>query len=188
MNTQAATLLADLAFAVKRAASPHPGYSGHSLQQYLPTHERRDMTDEEDQLIDRERGKVIPKIFKSLKDSPAVEMSSPLASGVMSGGIGALLGAGVGGTLGAGSDKEHGDTVGTILGGLLGGGGLGALGYLRRNQSNEDLEEIMSRLPEKATRRDMMSDPVYQAERERGHQRQMMGRNSSLLAAALVGR
>lgn len=193
MNTaEAAHLIADLAFVIKQAeALPHPGYMGHSMQSYLPVHERREFTPEEAAMIEQAQRKLIPKIFTSLKDSPSVEMSSPGATGLATGGVGALLGALAGAGLGSSVYKSKhplqrganpGTALGSVLGALLGGGGAGAIGYHARKAKNEDLEEMMSRLPQNATRRDMMADPVYQAERERA----VSSRNTAALAAALA--
>lgn len=43
----------------------------------------------------------------------------------------------------------------------------GTLGFINRRQSNENILDLMSRLPEASTKRDLLSDPVYQADLQR---------------------
>lgn len=140
-------------------AQPVPGYLGVSTQHRLPTYERRqEFTPEEQALIDKNRRNVIPKIYKSRADSPAVDLASPVWSAVG----GAIPGA-VGGALTGymvTDDKVKG--MGGLLGLLIGAGILGTISGLRRNAQNKDIIENMRRIPPDGTRRDMMSDPLYE--------------------------
>lgn len=163
-----------------KLASAYPGYNGMAFQQFLPVQQSRKLSDSELDRIEEEKGKLIPKIFKSRKDNPAVDMSSPAASSV----IGAILGgvplALLGGALG---NKEHANTA-AIAGGV-GGSLLGSIvGHKLRTASNESIEDSISRLPEGATRRDIMSDPVYWQEK----QILMENRRNAIMAAVLAGR
>jgi predicted lipid-binding transport protein (Tim44 family) len=138
-------------------AQPVPGYLGVSTQRRLPTYERRqEFTPEEQALIDKNRRNVIPKIYKSRADSPAVDLASPVWSAVG----GAIPGA-VGGAL-AGYMATLGDNKGGLIGLLIGAGILGTISGLRRNAQNKDIIENMRRIPPDGTRRDMMSDPLYE--------------------------
>jgi hypothetical protein len=142
-------------------AQPVPGYLGVSTQRRLPTYERRqEFTPEEQALIDKNRRNVIPKIYKSRADSPAVDLASPVWSAVG----GAIPGA-VGGAL-AGYMATPGDNnakgMGGLIGLLIGAGILGTISGLRRNAQNKDIIENMRRIPPDGTRRDMMSDPLYE--------------------------
>jgi hypothetical protein len=168
-----AILAAELNMVEKQAAAAAAnGYSGHSLQSYLPVGQKRQLSPEEEARIESRKGAVLPKIFKSLKDNPEADIHSPwtMASilGLLGAGGGGVLGAGLGNAIGGKTDNpELGAGIGGALGAGLGGLAGGALGYHGTNAENESIEEMMSRLPEGAKRRDMQSDPVYQAEQER---------------------
>ena len=149
-----------------REKSAAAGYTGLSHQSYLPVHDKREFSPEEEERISAAKGKLIPKIFTSLKDNPEVDMATPWTPAVLMGLLGAggggILGAGIGGALSDGD--EAGQALGGGLGALAGGLGLGALGYHGRKAENESIEEMMSRFPEGASRRDIMSDPVLQSQ------------------------
>ena len=153
------------------AAMPPQGYMGMTHQQYMPQYERRkEFTPEEQATIDANRRNVIPKIFKSQADSPAVDMASPAWAGLGGAGIGAAVGAGV--MSGTQSPKAMG--YGAAAGGVLGA----VIGIMKRKAQNASIEENMRRLPAGAVRRDVQADPVYQAEQDR---------SARLRAAALAG-
>ena len=167
------------------------------VQQFVPLSERREFSDKEKGDIAREKSHLFPKIFKSYK-TPAVELlSSPgkqsLLAALLGGGLGAaggaIAGMDQGGRLGGRPRFGIGSAIGAGIGGL-GLGGLSALlTYFGRKQRNEDVEDLMSRLPEGATHREMLSDPVYQRDLDRAHMAAMQsgrqGGNAGLLAAAL---
>ena len=76
--------------------------------------------------------------------------------------ISAGIGAGILGGMGA---MMQGMRHAAGFGGLALGAAFGAFsGYFGRRQANENILDLMRRLPEGATRRDMLSDPVYQQE------------------------
>jgi hypothetical protein len=167
-----ALLAAELDLTQKQATAASGGYSGHALQSYLPVGEKRQLSPEEEARIEARKGAILPKIFKSLKDNPEADIHSPWTMatllGVLGAGGGGLLGAGLGGAIGNKADNpDIGAGIGGALGAGLGGLAGGAIGYHGTNASNENVEEMMSRLPEGAKRRDMESDPVYQAQQER---------------------
>ena len=158
----------------KASATPPAGYVGMTHQQYMPQYQRRtEFTPEEQELIRRNKGNVIPKIFTSQADSPAVDMASPAWSALGGGALGAALGAGLGSyvsTVGSGNIGNGiipGDPRAVALGAGV-GGVIGAIGSaLKRKARNMTIEEGMRRLPPGAVRRDIEADPVYQAERDR---------------------
>lgn len=158
----------------KSAATPPAGYMGMTHQQYMPQYQRRtEFTPEEQELIRRNKGNVIPKIFTSQADSPAVDMASPAWSALGGGALGAALGAGLGSyvsTVGSGNIGNGiipGDPRAVALGAGV-GGVIGAIGSaLKRKARNMTIEENMRRLPPGAVRRDYEADPVYQAAQER---------------------
>ena len=168
----------------KASATPPVGYVGMTHQQYMPQYQRRtEFTPEEQELIRRNKGNVIPKIFTSQADSPAVDMASPAWSAIGGGALGAALGAGLGSyvsTVGSGNIGNGiipGDPRAVALGAGV-GGVIGAIGSaLKRKARNMTIEEGMRRLPPGAVRRDIEADPVYQAEQDR---------NARLRAAAIA--
>jgi hypothetical protein len=152
------------------------GNPGYNIHRYTPINKRRELSPVEEAEIERAKGKILPKIFKHKADPIHADMYSPLTDTA----VGGLFGAGAGGLLGAqlGGAAGHpgrGAAIGASLGALL----LGIIAYNRRAAKNMDLEEMTRRLPEGALRRDMHSDPVYQAE---------MDRNNMMAAAALNSR
>lgn len=173
MNASATGLVMGLK--TKQAGmTPPAGYMGMTHQQYMPQYQRRtEFTPDEQELIRRNKGNVIPKIFTSQADSPAVDMASPLWSAAGGGLIGAALGAGAGSYLStvAGHRTMGGALPGSpaMIGvGAAAGGIIGAIGSaLSRRARNASIEEGMRRLPPGATRRDVEADPVYQATQDR---------------------
>lgn len=174
----------------KQASSTPAGYMGISHQQYMPQYERRkEFTPEEQELIRRNKGNVIPKIFTSQADSPAVDMASPAWSALGGGAAGAAFGAGLGsyvstvGTGNIGNGVIPGDPRAVAIGAGV-GGVIGAIGAaLKRKARNATIEEGMRRLPPGAVRRDIMADPVYQAEEDRRSRLQ-----AAAVAAGTAGR
>ena len=122
--------------------------------------ERRELTPEERLLVYKNRRNAIPKVVKSLADSPAEDLASPVWSAVGGAIPGAVGGALTGYMVTPGDDKAKG--MGGLLGLLIGAGILGTISGLRRNAQNKDIIENMRRIPPDGTRRDMMSDPLYE--------------------------
>ena len=136
-------------------------YGGVSLQQYLPMVQRREkFSPDEEQAISAGKDQWFPQVFTSMADSPAVDMHSP--------GKGALLaGLGAGGLVAGGTHFLGGSPKVTAGAGALGGVLSALAAYHAINANNQGTEEMMRRIPEGGTRRDMLSDPVLQAEQER---------------------
>lgn len=174
-------------YLIKKANPAYDGYNGMALQQFLPVQQHRDLSEKELEKIEKEQKKIIPKIFKSKKDNPAVDMSSPVWNSAMLG----LAGAGAGGLLGAFYDhrdifEKDPSMSGRLTGATIGGGLGGLVGYLSRKAKNESIEDAMARLPEGATRRDIMSDPVYWREREMEMQRNAVMGNRGITAGLVA--
>lgn len=156
---------------IKRASQLH---SDFGVQQYMPLGKRRDLTEEEEEEVDKAKKKILPRIFDSDQDPISADMASPGwaagGGGALGGLAGAMLGSAMGITIG-GPKRNATMQGGMNLGGALGlgaGGLIGALlAYHARKAENATLEERMRRLPEGANRRDMKSDPVVQAEMNR---------------------
>lgn len=129
-------------------------------QQFSPQMNRRTkFTPAEESALQEGKSRWLPRIFQSYA-TPATElMSSPGKGALMSG----LTATGVGALLGGLSGKPG-------LGAALGAGvgiPLAAMSYFGRRQRNEDIEELMRRLPAGATKRDVLADPVYQKDLDR---------------------
>lgn len=155
-----------------------PEYAKQSLvlnqQTRLPLGGRRELTPEEKLDIERHRARVLPHLFPSWGDKPEVEMYSPITSGVLGAGTGALVSAiptaltsGIAAAFNASNSNRSGFEKGLVnllgLSPLILGTGLGGLlGYKGRESANDTIEDIKRRFPEGATRRDVMSDPLYE--------------------------
>ena len=139
-----------------------------SLQTHLPVANRREgLTPDELKKVEKGERRWLPRIFESY-GTPVHEMlSSPLKGAIVGGlglgAIGALGGGAMGFNLGR-SMKEP--FAGSLAGALAGGTALGGLGalttYFQRKSTNEGLKDMMARLgPGEITKRDLLSDPVY---------------------------
>lgn len=131
------------------------------MQQYMPLVGRRTrFTPQEQAAIDENKRNWFPEMFTSSADSPAVDMHSPGKAALMAG----LLGGGAG-LLGASAFDTSPQTK------AVAGAGLGTLAavmaYLKTRANNDSVEESMRRIPANGTRRDVESDPVYQANLDR---------------------
>jgi hypothetical protein len=171
---------------------PYPGYHGIAAQQYAPVMGRREFGLDEKKEIEAGKSRWFPKLFKSYATPASQLMASPgrqaLMAGIPAGVVGAMLGAGVGGSMQGGGQGLLSDAARPAAGAAIGGLGIGGLAalltYLTRNQRNEDVEEIMRRLPPHPTRRDILSDSVYQKDQDRRDSRI----NNAALAGALASR
>ena len=142
-----------------------------SAQEYIPVADKRELGPDEQANIAKGESRWFPKLF-SHYGTPAHElMASPGKMGLISAVPGALLGGGLGALLGGrigggrrGSFDPETAMAGAGIGALGGGGLMGVLGGMAQKQENENINDIMSRLPRGATKRDIMSDPAYQAD------------------------
>jgi hypothetical protein len=156
-------------------------------QTRLPLGGRRELTPEEARSIEEHKARMLPHLFPSWADKPEVEMYSPTTSavgGAVAGGLVGLLptlatSALAGGALQSIQNEIAKNQAGKATFGqnlamnvalpalglapMLFGAGLGGLlGYKKRESSNQTIEDIKRRFPEGATRRDVMSDPLYE--------------------------
>lgn len=134
------------------------------LQNYMGQSPRRQFSPEEEEMISSAQGKLIPKIFQNLGDSPTVRMFNPLTQAATTAVPGGLIGAGLGALTGklVGEGGPDETKAGLMLGGLLGAGTGGLIGYKSRQAKNEDIKENLRHLPEGATLRDYNADPLIQ--------------------------
>lgn len=129
-------------------------------QQYLPIQAKRQLTQLDHAEVQRGLSQWWPTVFQSY----ATPLYKMLASPVKSGLLGGLFAGGLTG-LYMGIMKAGGKATAIMAGGLA----LltGVISYFGRQQSNENVLDLMQRLPEGATKRDMLSDPVYQKDLDR---------------------
>lgn len=155
----------------KKHASGYDGYSGMSMQQYMPVSQRRELTPEEESAIEQGSRKWLRGPFASDQDSMARRLASPLKRSLIAATAPALLGAGMGGLMGSqGNLTTAGALTGAGIGGLV-GIPAAIITYLNEQKKNKDIIEAMRRLPEGNTRiRDMQSDPVFQKNQDRAVQ------------------
>lgn len=132
------------------------GISNVGIQSYLPVQAKRSFSSQEQGAIQHGLSQWWPKLFPSYSTPPQELLASPGKSAAIAGTIGAL--AGVLMTIGSGLPMIAAPALGL---------GSGILGYFLRRQKNEDVLDLMHRFPAGATRRDLLSDPVYQAELNR---------------------
>lgn len=162
---------------VKKADDEEMANKIMNIQQFMGQNPRRELSEDETKAVEKRKGALLPTFFPNYSDSPAVKMYSPLMPTLAMGALGGAGGSLLGKIIGKAAGNED---AGTLLGGL-GGGSLGALiAYLKRNQANSNIEEIMRRLPRGATLRDYEADPLVQKDKDRKSQLAM--------AAMLAGR
>ncbi len=158
-NDSPGDFAADVAKTANAAVTVHQGPTMASRRQ-LSANETADLAKNQENWF--------PTILRS-QATPLAELTSSPGRGAVLGGLG---GAALGGVVGA-NLSQH--TPAEGYGGLI-GAGIGALGgglaeYIRRTIGNADVEETMRRLPEGATRRDMVIDPYQQVMRDEMHDR-----------------
>lgn len=134
-----------------------------NIQQFMGQNPRRELREEEAKAVEKRKNSLLPAIFPNYSDSPAVKMYSPilpsLGAGLGGAGVGALLGSVL-----AGSKNRE---IGAAGGAVSLGGALALIAYLKRQQENANIEEIMRRLPRGATLRDYEADPLIQKNKDR---------------------
>lgn len=146
----------------KASQAAYPGYQGLAVQNFVPVSSRRELTKEDQKLIDEGKSQWIPSLFAAEGDPMTHRMASPWKQSLLAGLATAAAGSVAGGMFANSAN-------GSAYKGALLGGGLGALAglpaavltYFTRDQENRSIEDRMKRLPEGSTTiRDMMSDPV----------------------------
>ena len=150
------------------SSSPYPGMSQHAVYDYAPVSGTRELDDQEKKDVEKGKSRWLPKIFQSYKTRPHEMMASPGKQSLLALLGGGLLGAGAMGGLTSRATGNPSDSVIGAAGGAALGGPLAALlTYFGRRASNEDIEDLMSRVPKGSTKRDILTDPVYQADLNR---------------------
>jgi hypothetical protein len=129
--------------------------------QFLAPSARREFTPEEEEAVEAGKSRWLPTLFQSYSTPVPAMMADPGKQALLAG----LLGAGLGGSIGLGLGHRLGnENLGGAIGAGIGGLGAGGLAYFARQAKNQDLEEIMRRLPPGARKRDYLADPAVQAD------------------------
>lgn len=157
------------------------GIQNHGVQQYLPISEKRQLDPQED--VNTQKG--LKRWWPKIGAGYATPMHELLADPYKSAAISALLLgvlAGLAGLLM--QPRRLFAMAGIILGSFIGA----FSGYINRRQQNENILDLMQRFPQGATKRDMLSDPVYQSDLNRAAMaRASSGGGGDMLAGALIG-
>lgn len=139
------------------------GIKNLAVQENMPVAERRDITEEDKKKMQAGESRWFPRIFSSY-GTPAQELLSSPAKGALLHGLGGALAGSLGGAaLGSRLPDTNLDKIlgASLIGGLGLGGLTGIGGYFSRKAQNEGIKDLMLRLPQGATKRDLLSDPVY---------------------------
>lgn len=173
--------------AILKQADPMPALAMQSMMPVVQ--KRRPLTHKEKINATAGESRWLPRIFQS-EGTPITETMSSPGRGALLAGLGAgALGAGAGGLLGAQLSPDVGP-AGVPLGALVGGLGVGGLAallaYHNRKANNEGVREMMTRLPQDATLRDLESDPAHQARLNRENDL-MAARSARPYAMPMVG-
>jgi hypothetical protein len=147
------------------------GIQNYGVQRYLPIAERRELAPTERAEVKQGLKQWWPKIGAGYSTPMYQLLASPSKSAVLWGGGFGLFGALVSGSAILKREAETASAtagkavvaLGTGIFGLLGA----FLGYISRRQQNENILDLMGRFPFGATKRDMLSDPVYQSDLNR---------------------
>lgn len=147
-------------------AGPYPDMQSVAVQSYAPISGKRKLSPEEDKNVEKGESRWLPKIFKSYSTPSHELLASPLKQALLAALLGGAAGAGIGGlsTMRRGGEFSP---LGAGIGGAIGAVPSGLLGYFGRKQENENLKDLISRLPRGSTYRDILSDPVRQSELDR---------------------
>jgi|GEM_PF-2250770 len=156
------------------------------VQRYMPLSSmKRPFSEVDNAAIKKGEDQWIPSVGNNYSTPIPSLLASPTKAGLMSG---ALLGGLVGITtriLASGSSNL---ALKVIIASLIGGGVGAFTGFIHRKQKNGDMLDLMQRLPEGATKRDMLSDPVYQSDLNRGTQGgSSYGSTEGLMTGMLAG-
>lgn len=137
------------------------GIQNYGTQSYLPIAERRELQKPEVKKLDQGMDRWWPKIAAGYSTPMTELLASPTKSATLSAiGTGIVLALLGGITL---KPRAVFAAIGAVVGAIFGG----VTGFLNRRQQNENITDLMSRLPVGATKRDLLADPVYQADLNR---------------------
>lgn len=152
----------------KKDSKPAYGIQNIGFQTNLPVGERRELTAQEQAQLDKGLSGFWPKIKPGYNTKLPEMVADPVKVGTLTGvgtgatvtGILALLG-----SKAAAVGEPIISTTGAVVAGLATLAGFIGGFFSQRNQ-NENVQDMMHRLPEGATYRDMLSDNVYNQTRQ----------------------
>jgi hypothetical protein len=175
---------ADMAVFSQPAPSPvnRPGAYGirnYGVQSYLPVAERRELAPEERADAKQGLSQWWPKIGAGYSTPMSQLLASPTKSGILTGGMVGLFGALMGASMRHSAAIAGFGSLGALLGGVL--------GFIGRRQENENILDLMGRFPPGATKRDMLSDPVYQSDLNRRAMAQANSGGGDVLTGMMLG-
>jgi hypothetical protein len=137
-----------------------------AAQKYIPLGKKRDLSTDEQKKVDKGLNQWFPTLFASYSTPITSLLASPGKDAVLSSlvtiGLGGLL------TLLSSSRNKGLYAIGTAALALI----VGIGSYFGRRQQNDNILDIMKRLPPDSTKRDLLADPAYQADLDRRAQRQ----------------
>jgi hypothetical protein len=166
-------------------ASPTPairqgvygGIKNYGAQQYLPVNNKRELTEPEQADIQAGLKQWTPKWGAGYSTPLTQLLASPTKGAIILGGIMGVFGAipGIVMAIVNKTVKEAGEkselaglaAIMAAVGGIFMGALGAAIGYFGRRQENENILDILPRYAPGATKRDLLSDPVYQADLNR---------------------
>jgi hypothetical protein len=137
------------------------GIKNNGVQQYLPVMDKHELDPEDQKLVDKNLHNWFPRIGAGYDTRIPELLASPTKSAILTGMV-----AGAVGMLGGIAILMQKKLLGAVLGGALGTIAGAVTGFINRRQQNGNLIDTMHRLPPHSTKRDLLSDPVIQKDRE----------------------
>ena len=142
------------------------GIKNYGVQSYLPINEKRELDKSEEKEIKKNLRNIWPKIGAGYSTPIPELLASPIWSAI-------------GGAIVTGLSIGLLSAICCFRKALplfIGGSAIGAIfgaftGFISRREQNENILDIMKRLPPNSTKRDLLSDPVYQKDRELAYMR-----------------
>ncbi|MEB3286546.1 MAG: hypothetical protein VKJ04_03475 [Vampirovibrionales bacterium] len=178
-------------------AAPFPQQT-LAVQQYMPLAQRHTLTPEDEMAIQQGLDRWYPKILPGYSTPLPQMLADPVKKAALVGGITGVL-------VGLAAKfvpvqrlllEEAGEIVGTTSRRLGAGWALligaavalltGVTSFFGTRQRNDNILDMMARLPAGATRRDMLSDPVVQADRTQAAMASGGGGGGDLLTGMLL--
>ena len=168
--------------------SPY-GHQAVGVQNYLPVTKKRDLGPDEKADVQSNLNNWLPTLFPGYGTKASELLASPVKIGALSGTFtGGLLGSIAGGLHAL---ATHGDATGITAAigasvAAVSGIFAGVMSYFHRDQENNNLVDLIKRLPPGATKRDLLSDPVYQQDQQLARIQAASGNRGSFTDTALT--
>lgn len=148
-----------------KAADGYLGNTSLNTQRYSPQMAKRKLTSDEEAAVAAGESRWMPTLFQNYGTPVTDMMASPLKMSLLTGIPVAAIVAAL-----ASNGKMTQTAAGQpLLTGLAAGVGGGLGTYWHQQSRNKGLKDMMTRLPEHATKRDLMADSAYQADLDRSN-------------------